>query len=106
MEESIRTAQLEEKRQLACRRTLGRAEAAAGDGLRAGGRSRAAVSGRADDGARSAGAAALWDLVDELKQAGRTIILTTHYMEEAERLCDRVAIMDHGRVIALGRRSS
>jgi ABC-2 type transport system ATP-binding protein len=44
----------------------------------------------------------LWDLVDELKQAGRTIILTTHYMEEAERLCDRVAIMDHGRVIAHG----
>ncbi len=44
----------------------------------------------------------LWDLVDELKQAGRTIILTTHYMEEAERLCDRVAIMDHGKVIALG----
>jgi ABC-2 type transport system ATP-binding protein len=44
----------------------------------------------------------LWDLVDELKQAGRTIILTTHYMDEAERLCDRVAIMDHGKVIALG----
>jgi ABC-2 type transport system ATP-binding protein len=44
----------------------------------------------------------LWDLVDGLKQAGRTIILTTHYMEEAERLCDRVAIMDHGRIIALG----
>jgi ABC-2 type transport system ATP-binding protein len=44
----------------------------------------------------------LWDLVDELKLAGRTIILTTHYMEEAERLCDRVAIMDHGHVIALG----
>jgi ABC-2 type transport system ATP-binding protein len=44
----------------------------------------------------------LWDLVDELKRSGRTIILTTHYMEEAERLCDRVAIMDRGRVIALG----
>jgi ABC-2 type transport system ATP-binding protein len=44
----------------------------------------------------------VWDLVDRLKQAGRTIILTTHYMEEAERLCDRVAIMDHGKVIALG----
>ena len=44
----------------------------------------------------------LWDLVDGFKQAGRTIILTTHYMEEAERLCDRVAIMDHGKVIALG----
>jgi ABC-2 type transport system ATP-binding protein len=44
----------------------------------------------------------VWDLVERLKQVGRTIILTTHYMEEAERLCDRVAIMDHGRVIALG----
>ena len=43
----------------------------------------------------------LWDLVERLKNAGRTIILTTHYMDEAERLCDRVAIMDHGRVIAL-----
>jgi ABC-2 type transport system ATP-binding protein len=43
----------------------------------------------------------LWDLVDRLKKEGRTIILTTHYMEEAERLCDRVAIMDHGRIIAL-----
>ena len=44
----------------------------------------------------------LWDLVEQMKQAGRTIILTTHYMEEAERLCDRVAIMDHGKVIAMG----
>jgi ABC-2 type transport system ATP-binding protein len=44
----------------------------------------------------------LWDLVDRLKLTGRTIILTTHYMEEAERLCDRVGIMDHGRLIALG----
>jgi ABC-2 type transport system ATP-binding protein len=44
----------------------------------------------------------LWDLVDELRRAGRTIILTTHYMDEAEHLCDRVAIMDHGKIIALG----
>ena len=44
----------------------------------------------------------LWDLVDELKKAGRTIILTTHYMDEAQRLSDRVAIMDHGKVIAQG----
>ena len=44
----------------------------------------------------------LWDLVEGLKAAGRTIILTTHYMDEAEQLCDRVAIMDHGKVIALG----
>ena len=45
----------------------------------------------------------LWDLIAEFKKAGRTIVLTTHYMEEAERLCDRVAIMDHGKVIALGK---
>jgi ABC-2 type transport system ATP-binding protein len=44
----------------------------------------------------------LWELVERLKSAGRTIILTTHYMDEAERLCDRVAIMDHGKIIALG----
>ena len=44
----------------------------------------------------------LWELVDQLRENGRTIILTTHYMDEAERLCDRVAVMDHGRTIALG----
>jgi ABC-2 type transport system ATP-binding protein len=44
----------------------------------------------------------LWELIEEFKLAGRTIVLTTHYMDEAERLCDRVAIMDNGRVIALG----
>jgi ABC-2 type transport system ATP-binding protein len=44
----------------------------------------------------------LWELVEKFKAAGRTILLTTHYMDEAERLCDRVAIMDHGKVIALG----
>jgi ABC-2 type transport system ATP-binding protein len=43
----------------------------------------------------------LWDLINQLKSGGRTILLTTHYMDEAEKLCDRVAIMDHGRVIAL-----
>ncbi len=44
----------------------------------------------------------LWDLIEQFKLQGRTILLTTHYMDEAERLCDRVAIMDHGKVIALG----
>jgi ABC-2 type transport system ATP-binding protein len=44
----------------------------------------------------------LWDLIERFKLAGRTIVLTTHYMDEADRLCDRVAIMDHGRIIALG----
>ena len=44
----------------------------------------------------------LWDLVKELKAAGRTILLTTHYMEEAEVLCDRLAIMDHGRILEMG----
>jgi ABC-2 type transport system ATP-binding protein len=44
---------------------------------------------------------AIWDLVRAVRQRGKTIFLTTHYMEEAERLCDRVAIMDHGRIVAL-----
>jgi ABC-2 type transport system ATP-binding protein len=43
---------------------------------------------------------ALWDLLTELNAEGQTILLTTHYMDEADRLCDRVAIMDHGRVLA------
>jgi ABC-2 type transport system ATP-binding protein len=44
----------------------------------------------------------LWELIERFKADGRSILLTTHYMDEAERLCDRVAIMDHGRMIALG----
>jgi ABC-2 type transport system ATP-binding protein len=44
----------------------------------------------------------LWDLITDFKAHGRTILLTTHYMDEAEVLCDRVAIVDHGKVIALG----
>jgi len=45
----------------------------------------------------------LWSLIMDFKRGGRTILLTTHYMDEAEVLCDRVAIVDHGKVIALGR---
>ena len=45
---------------------------------------------------------ALWDLLRKLNDGGTTIVLTTHYIEEAENLCDRVAIMDHGRFIAMG----
>ncbi len=44
---------------------------------------------------------ALWEVIAELHDAGQTILLTTHYMEEADQLCDRVAIMDHGRILAL-----
>ena len=43
----------------------------------------------------------MWDLVRTIREQGRTVFLTTHFMEEAERLCDRVAIMDHGRIVAL-----
>ncbi|MEX2551142.1 MAG: ABC transporter ATP-binding protein [Nitriliruptoraceae bacterium] len=42
---------------------------------------------------------ALWELVEELRRDGLTVVLTTHYMEEADQLCDRVAIIDHGRVL-------
>ena len=101
-EESIRTAQLEEKR----KSRVG--------GLSGGQKQRLAMAcalvgdpellflDEPTTGLDPQARRHLWDLVDELKQAGRTIILTTHYMEEAERLCDRVAIMDHGHVIALG----
>jgi ABC-2 type transport system ATP-binding protein len=44
---------------------------------------------------------ALWEILGELHDAGETILLTTHYMEEADKLCDRVAIMDHGHLLAL-----
>lgn len=44
---------------------------------------------------------AIWNWVDRGRQEGKTVFLTTHYIEEAERLCDRVAIIDHGRIIAL-----
>ncbi|HEY6945159.1 MAG TPA: ABC transporter ATP-binding protein [Candidatus Acidoferrum sp.] len=44
----------------------------------------------------------IYDIIEELKSERKTIVLTTHYIEEAERLCDRVAIIDHGNVIALG----
>jgi ABC-2 type transport system ATP-binding protein len=43
----------------------------------------------------------LWDLIKNIRDAGTTVIITTHYMDEAEYLCDRVAIMDEGRIIAL-----
>jgi ABC-2 type transport system ATP-binding protein len=102
VEESIRTAQLEEKR------------ASRVGGLSGGQKQRLAMAcalvgdpellflDEPTTGLDPQARRHLWDLVDALKQSGRTIILTTHYMDEAERLCDRVAIMDHGKVIALG----
>jgi len=44
----------------------------------------------------------LWQVIETFRARGNTVLLTTHYMEEAERLCDRVAVLDHGKVIALG----
>ncbi len=43
----------------------------------------------------------LWSVIEGIRNEGRTVVLTTHYMEEAQHLCDRVAIMDHGRIVAL-----
>ena len=45
----------------------------------------------------------MWELVKRFRSEGRTVLLTTHYMEEAEELCDRVAIMDHGKIVAMDR---
>ncbi len=44
----------------------------------------------------------LWDVIRDLRERGRTVLVTTHYMDEAEKLCDRVAVIDHGKVIAEG----
>jgi ABC-2 type transport system ATP-binding protein len=44
----------------------------------------------------------LWEVIRSYRRQGRTVLITTHYLDEAERLCDRVAIVDHGKVIALG----
>jgi ABC-2 type transport system ATP-binding protein len=43
----------------------------------------------------------LWELIRHIRDTGTTIVITTHYMDEAEYLCDRVAIMDHGKIVAL-----
>ena len=43
----------------------------------------------------------LWDMMQDIKKEGTTLVLTTHYMEEAEKLCDRIAIMDHGKIIQI-----
>ncbi len=43
----------------------------------------------------------LWDLVTQIKKSGKTIVITTHYMDEAEVLCDRIAVMDHAKIVAL-----
>ncbi len=45
----------------------------------------------------------MWELIQRFKSEGRTVLLTTHYMEEAAELCDRVAIMDHGKIVAMDR---
>src|SRR5580698_9160268 len=102
VEESVRTAQLEEKRHARVgtlsggqKQRLAMACALVGD-------PELLFLDEPTTGLDPQARRHLWDLVDGLKQAGRTIILTTHYMDEAERLCDRVAIMDHGKVIALG----
>jgi ABC-2 type transport system ATP-binding protein len=101
IEESIRTAQLEEKRHARVgtlsggqKQRLAMACALVGD-------PELLFLDEPTTGLDPQARRHLWDLVEGLKQAGRTIILTTHYMDEAERLCDRVAIMDHGRIIAL-----
>ncbi len=44
----------------------------------------------------------LWSIVEKYREQGRSVLLTTHYMEEAAALCDRIAVMDHGKIIALG----
>ena len=53
-------------------------------------------------GTRSAARRNLWDLLRKISAEGRTVVLTTHHMDEAESLCHRVAIMDHGKILKIG----
>jgi ABC-2 type transport system ATP-binding protein len=102
VDEVIRTVQLEEKRRAAVKKLSG------------GQRQRLALAtalvadpellflDEPTTGLDPQARRALWDVIEGLKGRGRTVILTTHYMEEAERLCDRVVIMDHGKIVAQG----
>src|SRR5699024_3016043 len=56
---------------------------------------------RTDHGIGPQARLAMWDVVEDIRRRGTTVVLTTHYMEEAEHLCDRVGIIDHGRLVAL-----
>ena len=83
-------------------KALRRAKAAAGGGDSLGGRSQNPVSGRAYDRLDPQSRRQLWEVIRRFQQHGGTVLLTTHYMDEAERLCDRLAIIDHGLTIASG----
>ena len=65
-------------------------------------RARAAAPRRAHDGPRPQARHLLWDRLYRLKQRGVTLVLTTHYMDEAEQLCDRLVVMDKAKIVAEG----
>ena len=44
----------------------------------------------------------MWEIIRDIRKNGKTVVMTTHYMEEAQALCDRIAIMDQGKIIAIG----
>ncbi len=103
VDELLRMVELESKRAKLGRQAVGRAEAAAGAGVRARRQPRSCCSStNPTTGLDPQSRRQLWDLVRRVRDSGGTMLLTTHYMDEAEILCDRVAIVDHGRVIALG----
>ena len=81
---------------------LGRHAPPARPGRHAGGRARGAVPGRADHGLDPRARLELWDVLDVLVGEGATILLTTQYLEEADRLADDIVVIDHGKVIARG----
>ncbi len=91
-----------EQGQLLHRAALRRPAAAAGRGGRPGRRSRGLFLDEPTTGLDPQSRRQLWDVIRDFRDRGRTIVLTTHYMDEAERLCDRVAIIDQGKIIAQG----
>ena len=83
-------------------RLLRRHDAAPLDRARHDARSRGPVPRRARAGLDPQTRLLLWEIIREYNRQGKTIVLTTHYMDEADALCDRLAIIDHGQIIAQG----
>ena len=94
--------QLAERAERARRPAVGRHETSAHDRPLVDERTRPPPARRADHGPRPPGRHILWDRLYRLKKRGVTLVLTTHYMDEAEQLCDRLVVMDQGRIVAEG----
>ena len=102
VDEVVRRVQLEEKRGVWVRKLSGGQKQRLSVACALVGRPRILFLDEPTTGLDPQSRRSMWELVEDFRAEGGTVVLTTHYMDEAERLCDTVAIIDHGRVIARG----